>query len=232
LPGDEVLTQAEIDKEKELVETREHKNLKRDNLNCPRRKEIAQDGLLPIGSDSKTQWKRWPEDRVSVFEEGGLVTSHACGASLTHTGEELTAGQHYWEVRLVGRETMGLFVGVCRPDADLRTFHGNWRSTTAWLIYAYDGAIYGNGKEAEDGIHLHEFNRGRREYEKDQGDRLGVLLDLDDGSLRFFKGGKEHGPGYPAGSVTGPVALGVATRFERSTVRLLPDAEWPACFSM
>ena len=35
----------------------------------------------------------------------------------------------------------------------------------------------------------------------------GVLLDLNDGSLRFFKNGVQHGPGYPAGSVTGPVAL-------------------------
>ena len=36
---------------------------------------------------------------------------------------------------------------------------------------------------------------------------MGVLLDLDDGSLRFFKNGVEHGSSYPAGSVAGPVAL-------------------------
>ena len=41
------------------------------------------------------------------------------------------------------------------------------------------------------------------------GERMGILLDLDDGSLRFFKNGVEHGPGYPAGSVTGPVAKAV-----------------------
>ena len=41
------------------------------------------------------------------------------------------------------------------------------------------------------------------------GDRMGFLLDLDDGSLRCCKNGAEHGPGYPAGSVTGPVAKAV-----------------------
>ena len=60
------------------------------------------------------------------------------------------------------------------------------------------------------------------------GDRMGILLDLDDGSLRFFKNGVEHGPGYPAGSVTGPVARAAQMFFEADTVRLLPDAAWPA----
>ena len=65
-----------------------------------------------------------------------------------------------------------------------------------------------------------------------QGDRMGILLDLDDGSLRFFKNGVEHGPGYPAGSVTGPVALAAHMYYNddegQSAVRLLPGAAWPA----
>ena len=54
---------------------------------------------------------------------------------------------------------------------------------------------------------------------------MGFLLDLDDGSLRFFKNGVEHGPGYPAGSVTGPVAR--AANMAGHSARLLPDAAWP-----
>ena len=65
---------------------------------------------------------------------------------------------------------------------------------------------------------------------------MGFLLDLDDGSLRFFKNGVEHGPGYPAGSVTGPVARAAQLFSEdgdndghgHDAVRLLPDAAWPA----
>ena len=60
------------------------------------------------------------------------------------------------------------------------------------------------------------------------GDRMGFLLDLDDGSLRFFKNGVEHGPGYPAGSVTGPVALAAHMSHEGTALRLLPNAAWPA----
>ena len=40
--------------------------------------------------------------------------------------------------------------------------------------------------------------------------------------------GVEHGPGYPAGSVTGPVALAAQMYDEGTAMRLLPDAAWPA----
>ena len=82
---------------------------------------------------------------------------------------------------------------------------------------AQTGGLFGNGKF--NGDPADRFNNG---------DRVGILLDLDDGSLRFFKNGVEHGPGYPAGSVTGPVALGAQMRYTGHAARLLPDAAWPA----
>ena len=59
-----------------------------------------------------------------------------------------------------------------------------------------------------------------------RGDRLGVLANLDDGSLRYFKSGLPHGPGWPAGSVQGPVAggavvLGAQMGYVGQSVRLL-----------
>jgi hypothetical protein len=42
-----------------------------------------------------------------------------------------------------------------------------------------------------------------------EGGRMGLLLDLDVGSLRFFKNGDEQERHYGAGSVTGPVSLPV-----------------------
>ena len=88
-------------------------------------------------------------------------------------------------------------------------------------MFAVAGDLWGNGKERDDDAGGFE-----------QGDRMGILLDLDDGSLRFFKNGVEHGPGYPSGSVTGPVALAAQMRYNDAdgpcAVRLLPDAEWPA----
>jgi hypothetical protein len=55
-----------------------------------------------------------------------------------------------------------------------------------------------------------------------------MLLDLDNGSLRFFKNGLQHGSGYAAGSVTGPVMAAVQMFTSGGSVRLLPNAEAPA----
>ena len=81
---------------------------------------------------------------------------------------------------------------------------------------AYDGALYGNGKYSND-----------RAGPYTQGYRVGVLLDLDDGSLRFFKNGTQHGPGYGAGSVTGPVVAAVQMYATVTAVRLLPNVQLP-----
>jgi hypothetical protein len=69
---------------------------------------------------------------------------------------------------------------------------------------AVDGALYGNCKEDDDGAGLDDDGACFK-----QDDRMGVLLDLGDGSLCFFKNGVQHGPGYSAASVTGPVVAAV-----------------------
>jgi hypothetical protein len=60
---------------------------------------------------------------------------------------------------------------------------------------------------------------------------VGMLLDLDSGSLRFFKNGVHHRPGYAAGSATGPVAAAVqmwrVTRSPGTRLQPLPGAEAP-----
>jgi hypothetical protein len=75
-----------------------------------------------------------------------------------------------------------------------------------------DGGLWGNGKGGDDEAGT-----------IDAGDRVSVLLDLDQGSLRFFKNGVQHGPGYPAGSVTGPVVCAVQIDTTDTSVRLLPQ---------
>jgi hypothetical protein len=57
---------------------------------------------------------------------------------------------------------------------------------------------------------------------------VGVLLDLNNGSLLFFKNGVQHGPGYAAGSVTGPVVVGAELFFQHQAVRLHADVAFPA----
>jgi hypothetical protein len=117
-------------------------------------------------------------------------------------------------VELVGKDVFDIVVGISRPNLDPagRYYH----STDGWFIGAYTGALRGNGKQDDDEAGAYK-----------QGDRVGVLLDLDNGSLRFFKNGVQHGPGYAAGSVTGPVVAAVQLLHIDASVRLLPNAEAP-----
>jgi hypothetical protein len=111
---------------------------------------------------------------------------------------------------------LGIFIGICRPNLDPTGLYLGRNCTDGWFMHAADGSLYGNGKAGDDEAGGYE-----------QGDRMGVLLDLGDGSLRYFKNGVQHGPGYAAGSVTGPVVAAVKMWNENSSVRLLPNAQQP-----
>ena len=87
----------------------------------------------------------------------------------------------------------------------------NSNERRAWLIRMNGGYVYGNSKQGDD--HAGSFGKG---------DRLGVLVDLDLGVVRFFKNGVKHGPGFEAGSLTGPVVPAVQMRTAGSSVRLVP----------
>jgi hypothetical protein len=52
-------------------------------------------------------------------------------------------------------------------------------------------------------------------------------LGLGGGSLRFSRNGAQHGSGYAAGSVTGPVVAAVQLYTHNASVRLLPNAQQP-----
>ena len=63
-------------------------------------------------------------EQVEVTEFGELATQTKHSRwSLITTGDDLTAGLHYWEVEFAGNEMAGIFVGVSRPGAEPRTDH-------------------------------------------------------------------------------------------------------------
>jgi hypothetical protein len=119
-------------------------------------------------------------------------------------------------VELLSKNVGGIYIGISRPNLN-PTGRYYMDCTDGWFIGADDGTLWGNGKLNDDraGCYKH-------------GGRVGMLLDLDNGSLRFFKNGVENGPGYPAGSVAGPVVAAVQLYYQDASVRLLPDAEAPA----
>jgi hypothetical protein len=135
---------------------------------------------------------------------------------LRTTKIELTEGKHYWEVELLSENVGNILTGISRPNLNPMGGYYTRECTDGWFMYAGSGSFYGNGKQGDD-----------KAGEYKQGDRVGVLLDLDNGSLRFFKNDVAHGPGFPAGSVTGPVVAAVQMYYKDASVRLLPNAEAP-----
>jgi hypothetical protein len=163
-------------------------------------------------------WRTFAADRITLSEGGTVTTQTTARAdSLTTTGIDLTEGKHYWEVELLSKDVGGINIGISRPNLNPRGAYWRRDCTDGWFINVTFGALCGNGKYIDDEA---------GDYK--QGDRVGVLLDLDNGSLRFFKNGVQHGPGHAAGSVTGPVVHAVHLYNMGTGVRLLPNAEVPA----
>jgi hypothetical protein len=167
--------------------------------------------------ESPLLWRTFAADRVALSEDGAVaIQTMEYEWSLTTTGIELTEGKHYWEVELLSKDVSMIYIGISRPNLGPRGLYLDRNWTDSCFIYANAGGLHGNGKQCVD--HAGRYNHG---------DRVGVLLDLGNGSLRFFKNSVEHGPGYPAGSVTGPVVAAVQMCKEGTSVRLLPDAQAP-----
>jgi hypothetical protein len=164
-------------------------------------------------------WRTFDELYVTLSEGGALATRMVGGNEqiLVTSGVELTEGRHYWEIGLVSQNKLSsINIGISKPNLDPNEDHAVGQSSNGWFICPQDGSLWGNGKFNDDtaGGYL-------------QTDRVGVLLDLDDGSLRFFKNGVQHGPGYPAGSVKSPVVAAIQMYRADDGGRLLAGAHWP-----
>jgi hypothetical protein len=120
-------------------------------------------------------------------------------------------------VEVLSEELAGIYIGISRPNLNPTGVYVGRECTDGWFINACSATLWGNDKHGDDQAGFY-----------DQGDRVGVLLDLNNGSLRFFKNGVQHGLGYPAGSVAGPVVAAVQMFEKDGSVRLLPNAAAPA----
>jgi hypothetical protein len=172
--------------------------------------------------EAPLSWRTFPEDCVKLSEDGAVATQVKLNESdedYSHitNGVELTEGRHYWEVELLSESTDCVFVGVTRPNLDPEGNYIKKECTDGWFIDASIGSLWGNGKYHDDRVGPYR-----------QGDRVGILLDLNNGSLLFFKNGVQHGPGYAAGSVTGPVVAAMELGVANEAVRLHAGVAFPA----
>ena len=112
---------------------------------------------------------------------------------------------------------LDIFIGISRTSLDSTGWYVTRECTDGWFIHFCEGGLWGNSKQYDDMAGGY-----------DQGGRVGVLLDLGAGSLRFFRNGAQHGLGYTAGSVAGPVVVAVQMDYHNDSARLLlPNAQQP-----
>ena len=160
---------------------------------------------------------RWEECGSNIALAGeGLVATSGSDRGEWHVvtgGEPMTEGRHYWEVELeLGSSTDAVFMlGAVRPGLGLDETHEI--SDDAYYIYSVDCSLFGNGKIRAD----------KQRVEFVTGDRIGVLLDLDAGWLRFYHNDRRCGPGFTEG-VTGPLVRAAQLCIEGSKVTVLPGA--------
>jgi hypothetical protein len=113
---------------------------------------------------------------------------------------------------------LDICIGISRPNLDPTGHYCGKDCTDGWFMHAYDAPHWCNGKYGDDAPLAGGIT---------QGDRVGVLVDLGDGSFRFFRNGAQHGPGYAVGSVAGPAVAAVQMYNRNESARLLPNAQQP-----
>ena len=145
---------------------------------------------------------RWEESGSGIALSGeGLVatkTTQDYKYHLVTGGSPMTEGRHYWEVELTAG--CSILVGAVRPGLDHEKSHCD--TNDAYFIAGASGGLCGNGKRGADW-------QGKFA----QGDRIGVLLDLDAGWMRLYRNGKRCGPGFTEG-VTGPLVRAAVAKLQ------------------
>jgi hypothetical protein len=172
---------------------------------------------MAVKEEEPLLWRTFAAGRVTLSMEGAVAKQTSDYLwSLTTTGVELSEGKHYWEMELQTENVGFVLFGISRPNLDPTGRYYLQECTDGWLIDASNGGLYGNGMCGDNEAGAYH-----------KGDRVGVLLNLNEGSLRFFKNGVIHGPGFAAGSVSSGVVPALHMYRAGTEGRLLPNAQTP-----
>jgi hypothetical protein len=139
---------------------------------------------------------------IRVGGDGLLVcreNTHQEGLSdyqLATCGKAMTEGRHYWEVVLAEcTAARSIMIGAIRPGLDHDT--GHHHNDGSYFIHAGSSGLYGHCQD-------NKYPQGG--FAK--GDRIGALLDLQHGWIRFYGNGVQCGPGFESG-VKGPLVWAI-----------------------
>ena len=147
--------------------------------------------------------------------EGLQITKHSGGNYPRHAthGGVLDSGEHTWEVLLTAAANsngnLTMYIGVGRENLDVEK--GGHHKADAWYLRTDNGSLCGGGAVASEQPTTFAV-----------GDRIGVRMNCDDGSLRFCKNGEAMDAGFPAGTITGPVVGAVELLCIGQALTLVP----------
>lgn len=169
-----------------------------------------------------------------VSDEGRTLARNAGSDFPRHgaCGELLSSGVHTWEVVInSGALTNGnrdMKIGVAQQGCDVeKGDHHN--KGKAWYLRTHDACLYGGDMDLDD---QEDMLVGKNVGNKKgsffrAGERVGVKLNCDDGSLCFFKNGEAFGISFPAGTIKGPVVRAVELLMNGQSLTLTTDLELP-----
>mmetsp|Transcript_78456 Transcript_78456/g.139106 ORF Transcript_78456/g.139106 Transcript_78456/m.139106 type:complete len:233 (+) Transcript_78456:86-784(+) len=171
---------------------------------------------------------------MEVSDEGMVLTKRSGGDFPIHVAcaEVLSSGVHTWEVVInSGAMTNGnrdMKIGVANQGCNVEK-GDHFKRGNAWYLRTHDACLYGGDIDLDD---QEDLLIGRNVGNKKGkffvvGDRVGVKLNCDDGSLCFYKNGEEFGIPFPPGTIKGPVVRAVELVCKGQSVTLVPDLELP-----
>merc|ERR1719401_2538508 len=159
---------------------------------------------------------------MEISGEGMVLTKTSGGDYPRHAacGEVLSSGVHTWEIVInSGAGTNGnrdMKIGVAKKGCDVEKGDHHDKDA-AWYLRTHDGSLYGADLDQDYVAKKGKFFA--------VGDRVGVRLDCNDGSLKFYKNGEKFGEGFPAGTIKEPVVRAVELLMKGQSVSLVLTPE-------
>jgi hypothetical protein len=121
---------------------------------------------------------------ITSITEANLYSSLTASASaIVRSTIAVTSGKYYWEVTF-GSTGDTLMVGVC--DATTSLTNSLWSTSNAWMYYSNNGNKYNSSGTAYGATFTNT-------------DIIGVALDMDAGTLTFYKNNVSQGVAYNSG---------------------------------
>jgi hypothetical protein len=183
--------------------------------------------VLPhtAGADWSWSWADYCGSDVTISRGGTTASKSGDEWRLITGGEAMTAGggrgREYWEVHIseTPNDACGILIGAVTSNLNPDEAPGSYQSTKTkaangtYFISSLDGSVVCNGKLA--------MGRTMQRFKK--GDKIGVLLDLDEQWVRFYLNGARCGG--IAGGVTGPLVRAVQVKQAGTVVSVVPSYE-------